>query len=66
LLPIEERGDHLTITAHDRMLDADRQMVRADELGDGDRVALCEHFPWSVMTTHLAELLGLLCADGWV
>jgi GDPmannose 4,6-dehydratase len=70
LLSIEARGGHVTVTAHHHMLDADRVQVRADELADNDRVALAECFPeapyWAVLTEEFAELLGLLCADGWV
>jgi GDPmannose 4,6-dehydratase len=70
LLSVEARGGHVTVTAHHRMLDADRQQIRADAVAEGDRLALCEDFPeapsWSVMTPEMAEVLGRLCADGWV
>jgi GDPmannose 4,6-dehydratase len=70
LLSIEARAGQVIVTAHHHMLDADREPVRADELADHDRLALAEEFPeapyWSVLTDELAELLGLLCADGWV
>jgi GDPmannose 4,6-dehydratase len=70
LLSIEARGGHVTVTAHHQMLDADRVPRRADAIGEGDRVAICDGFPeapnWSVMTEEMAELLGLLCADGWI
>jgi len=70
LLSIEARGGHVVVTAHHQMLDAERTPIRADALAEHDRLALAEDFPeapnWSVMTTELAELLGLLCADGWV
>ncbi len=70
LLSIEARGGHVTVTAHHQMLDADRTPIRADAVAEHDRLALAEHFPeapnWSVLTEEFAELLGLLCADGWV
>jgi GDPmannose 4,6-dehydratase len=70
MLSIEARGGHVTVTAHHRMLDADRGQLRADALVESDRIALVDDFPeppyWSVITDELAELLGLLCADGWV
>jgi len=70
LLSIESPGGQVIVTAHHHMLDADRTPIRADAVAERDRLALAEDFPqppnWSVMTTELAELLGLLCADGWV
>ena len=55
-------------TAHHRMLDADREQVRADDLDEGDRLALCDEFPqpplWTVVTDEMAEFLGLMVADG--
>jgi GDPmannose 4,6-dehydratase len=70
LLSIEARGGQVAVTAHHQMLDAERAPIRADALTVHDRVALGEDFPeapnWSVITPELAELLGLLCADGWV
>jgi hypothetical protein len=52
------------------MLDSERNPLRADDLAEHDRLALVQDFPeassWSVLTEELAELLGLLCADGWV
>jgi GDPmannose 4,6-dehydratase len=70
LLSVEARGGQVIVTAHHRMLDADRDPIRADVLTVGDRVALCPDFPespcWSSLTAEMAELLGLLCADGWI
>lgn len=70
LLSIETRAGHVTVTAHHTMLDAEREPLPAREIQTGDRLALCEAFPesslWTVLTEELAELLGLLCADGWV
>ena len=70
LLSIEARGGQVVVTAHHRMLDSNRESVRADAVAERDRLALASDFPeapnWSVLTTEMAELLGLLCADGWV
>jgi GDPmannose 4,6-dehydratase len=70
LLSIEARGGHVTVTAHHQMLDTDRIPLRADAVAEHDRLALADEFPeapnWSVLTVELAELLGLLCADGWI
>jgi GDPmannose 4,6-dehydratase len=70
LLSVEARGGIAEVTAHHRMLDEDRQELRADEIEAGDAIALAEEFPepahWTVVTPELAELLGLLAADGFV
>jgi GDPmannose 4,6-dehydratase len=70
MLSIEARAGHVVVTAHHHMLDAEGTPVRADALGEQDRLALAESFPepsgWSVLSEEFSELLGLLCADGWV
>ncbi|CAN5522948.1 hypothetical protein BH20ACT19_BH20ACT19_06910 [soil metagenome] len=70
LLAIEARGGVVDVTAHHTMLDADRDEVRAGDLQTGDRLALCEYLPepsnWTAITEAMAELLGLMVADGWV
>ncbi len=70
MLSIEARGGSVDVTAHHQMLDADREPVRADEVAEDDRLALGDGFPeapeWAALTDEMAELLGLLCADGWV
>jgi GDPmannose 4,6-dehydratase len=70
LLSIEARGGIVEVTAHHRMLDEDRAELRADELTDGAMLALADEFPdalhWTVVSPELAELLGLLAADGYV
>jgi GDPmannose 4,6-dehydratase len=70
LLSIEARGGQVTVTAHHRMLDGDFEPFRAGEVAEHDRLALCEQMPepanWAVLSLEMAELLGLLCADGWI
>ena len=69
LLSIQARGGVVEATAHHRMLDAEREQVRADDLDEGDRIALCDEFPqpplWTVVTDEMAEFLGLMVADGY-
>ncbi|MCP9489056.1 MAG: GDP-mannose 4,6-dehydratase [Solirubrobacteraceae bacterium MAG38_C4-C5] len=70
LLSIESRAGVVDVTAHHHMLDADREVVRADALETGDRVALGGEIPpnpsWTAISPQLGELLGLLAADGYV
>ncbi|HXE44424.1 MAG TPA: GDP-mannose 4,6-dehydratase [Conexibacter sp.] len=70
LLSVETRGGVVTTTAHHRLLDADREQVLAHEVEVGDRLALCDEAPetpaWTSIAPELAELLGLLTADGYV
>jgi GDPmannose 4,6-dehydratase len=70
LLGVEARGGIVEVTAHHHMLDADYEQITARELSEGDRVAMHESFPpsleWTAITPELAELLGLLAADGHV
>ena len=70
LLSIEARGGIVTTTAHHQMLDADRQVLRADEVECGSRLALAESWPvsqdWTELTPEMAEFLGLMAADGSV
>jgi GDPmannose 4,6-dehydratase len=70
LLSVQARGGIVDVTAHHRMLDADRDELRADAVDVGDRLALesapATPFSWSAVTPELAELLGLLAADGYV
>ncbi len=70
MLRIEARGGIVEATAHHRMLDADREELRADALEEGDRLALCDEFPdppmWTVATEEMAEFFGLMVADGSV
>jgi GDPmannose 4,6-dehydratase len=70
LLAVEARAGIVDVTAHHVMLDADRERIDADELEEGDGIALAEAMPprteWTVCTPEMAELLGLLTADGYV
>jgi GDPmannose 4,6-dehydratase len=70
LLSIEARGGQVGVTAHHHMLTGDNRMVRAGDVEEDDQLAIAADFPgrpgWTVVTKETAELLGLLCADGWV
>jgi GDPmannose 4,6-dehydratase len=70
ILSVEARGGQVEVTAHHHMLSDEQLIVRADEVEEGDHLAIAESLPerpnWTVMTEETAELLGLLCADGWV
>jgi GDPmannose 4,6-dehydratase len=70
LLSIQARGGVVDVTAHHTMLDSDRSPLRADEVNEGDELALYDEMPeppiWTVAGKELSELLGLLVADGYV
>jgi len=70
LLSIQARGGVVDATAHHTMLDDDRAPVRAGDVREGDDLAIASRMPnapgWSAITPELAELLGLLAADGYV
>jgi GDPmannose 4,6-dehydratase len=69
LLSVEARGGIAQVTAHHRMLDDDRNDLRADSVDAGERLAigdLPDEQPWTVLAPETAELLGLLAADGWI
>ena len=70
LLSIEARAGAVTVTAHHHMLDADGQQVEAHDLRVGDELAVADTLPaatgWTSVNDELAELLGLLAADGYV
>jgi GDPmannose 4,6-dehydratase len=70
LFSIQSRAGVVEVTAHHRMLDAERDDVRADALEEGDRLALCDEMPdppiWTAINEEMAEFLGLMVADGWV
>ena len=70
LVRIETRGGTVEVTAHHTMLDADGKEVPARHVAEGDELLLAEEMPeaptWTALTLELAELLGLLVADGYV
>ena len=77
LLAVETRSGVVETTAHHHLLDDDHDVVLARDVTEGDRLALWgdgvwleddapDHLPWTSVTPELAELLGLLAADGYV
>jgi GDPmannose 4,6-dehydratase len=70
LLSIQARGGVVDVTAHHTMLDDDRTPVSAEALREGDDLAIAGWMPdapgWTAVTPEMAELLGLLAADGFV
>jgi GDPmannose 4,6-dehydratase len=70
LLSIQTRGGVVDVTAHHHMLDDQHTQVVARDLEEGDDLAIAEWMPtapgWTVATPEMAELLGLLAADGYV
>src|SRR5437660_6159391 len=70
ILSIEARGGQVEVTAHHHMLSDEQLIIRADAVEEGDHLAIAEGLPertgWTLLTDELAELLGLLCADGFV
>ena len=70
LLSIQARGGVVEATAHHRMLDDDREIVRARDVEPESRLALAEQWPesqdWTAVTPEMAEFLGLMVADGCI
>jgi GDPmannose 4,6-dehydratase len=70
LLSIQTRGGAVDVTAHHHMLDDERELLHAGDVEEGDSLAIADWMPdapgWSAITPELAELLGLLAADGHV
>ena len=70
LLSVEARGGVVVATAHHRLLDADAGEVAARDVAAGDTLRLWPSVPgpmeWTAVAPELAELLGLLAADGHV
>ncbi len=70
LLSIQARGGVVDATAHHTMLNEEHEPVSARDVRDGDDLAIAQWMPdapgWSSITPELAELLGLLAADGCV
>jgi GDPmannose 4,6-dehydratase len=70
LLSIEARGGVVQVTAHHTMLDADGVEIKARDVDEDDELLVCDELPeapiWTAVSDELAELLGLLVADGYV
>jgi GDPmannose 4,6-dehydratase len=70
LLSVQARAGLVETTAHHRLLLSDYQEIRADEVKQGDRLALADGFPeapgWSALCAEMAEFLGLMTAEGYV
>jgi GDPmannose 4,6-dehydratase len=70
LLSIQARAGVVEVTAHHNMLNPDYEKVPATDVEAGDELAVAEEMPspadWSVATLEMAELLGLMAADGYV
>jgi GDPmannose 4,6-dehydratase len=70
LLSIEARGGVVQVTAHHTMLDSDGDELKAGDVAEDDRLLVCDEMPepplWTTVTAEMAELLGLLVADGYV
>jgi GDPmannose 4,6-dehydratase len=70
LLSIQARGGVVDVTAHHSMLDEEHAPVSAGDLQEGDDLAIADWMPeapgWTAITPEMAELLGLLAADGYV
>ncbi|MCW3024588.1 MAG: GDP-mannose 4,6-dehydratase [Solirubrobacterales bacterium] len=69
-LSIQTRGGVVGVTAHHTMLDDEREPVTARDVQEGDELAIARWMPeapaWAAVTPELAELLGLLAADGYI
>jgi GDPmannose 4,6-dehydratase len=70
LLSVQTRGGVVDVTAHHTMLDDERAPLRADEVEEGGDLAIADWMPnapgWTAVAPEMAELLGLLTADGYV
>ena len=70
MLSIEARGGVVQTTAHHTMVDEELEPLRADTVEAGQRLAMSPEWPevpgWTTLSPELAELLGLLAADGYV
>ena len=70
LLSVEARGGVVGVTAHHHMLDRDEEVLPAREVDTDTHLALAQELPeapnWTVASPELAELLGLMAADGYV
>ena len=70
LISVETRAGVVELTVHHSMLDEDYACIRAEDVVEGDGLAIAEDVPevsaWTVVTEQLAGLLGYLAADGYI
>ena len=70
VLSVEALAGFVEVTGHHTMLDEEGSALRADEVEVGGGLLLSDEMPpepgWTVLTEVMAELLGLLTADGRV
>jgi len=70
LLSIQARGGAVNVTAHHHMLDDEHAPLSAKDVQEGDELAIADWMPappgWTAISPEMAELLGLLVADGHV
>jgi GDPmannose 4,6-dehydratase len=70
MLSIQTRGGVVDVTAHHTMLNDERSPIKAGDVRQGDDLAIAGWMPnspsWTAITPEMAELLGLLAADGHV
>lgn len=70
LLLIQARAGVATVTAHHHMLNANREVVLARDVTVQAEMALADVLPtpsaWCIVSSEMAEFLGLMAADGYV
>lgn len=70
MLSIQARGGVVTVTAHHHMIDGQHEVLPARAVKPDSTLALAEHLPempaLTTLTPELAELLGLMTAEGYV
>jgi GDPmannose 4,6-dehydratase len=70
MLNIQTRAGLVRVTAHHHMLDANREIMPAHAAQLGGRLMLAEQLPampsWTALTPELAELMGLMVAEGYI
>lgn len=70
MLMVQARGGVTEVTAHHQMIDAEGITLSARDVLPDSHLAMAASLPaspgWTVLTSELAELLGLLTAEGFV